>query len=195
MRVGTKTILFGLHSFWLHPMVVWYSYFKIYGSLSFKMAAAIFFHDLGYWRCKSLKHGDGYSHPSKSAELFSKFFKNDYHQYYQIYHHSRRYPSGNTEVSCLGIADKLSFFYYPKWLVLFLGTLSGELKEYLNNFKNNNTHLKYVQLFSKREIFNLWYLNCLESNFKILRSRISPKILYACRKKINQYYYLTTKGN
>ena len=49
MTVGTKSVLFGYHAFWLHPFFVAAGWWKLYGTpLDPRLWFAFFLHDVGY---------------------------------------------------------------------------------------------------------------------------------------------------
>jgi len=49
MRVGTKSVLFGVHAVWLHPFFVAWAWWKLFGfSWDVRLWFAFFLHDVGY---------------------------------------------------------------------------------------------------------------------------------------------------
>src|SRR5450759_2462608 len=67
MRVGTKSVLFGAHCFFIHPIFVavgWSILFRFPWDL--RLWAAFFLHDLGYWATYSPKTWTGRREKSTS---------------------------------------------------------------------------------------------------------------------------------
>ena len=49
MRVGTKSVLFGVHAVWIHPFFVAWAWWKLFGfPWDFRIWSACFLHDAGY---------------------------------------------------------------------------------------------------------------------------------------------------
>ena len=49
MRVGTKSVLFGVHAVWIHPFFVAWAWWKLFGfPWDFRLWVAFFVHDAGY---------------------------------------------------------------------------------------------------------------------------------------------------
>lgn len=130
MKIGTKTILFGVHQFVLHPYLVTLAWRRVYGEWpSFLELLAIVFHDVGYIGKADLNGVEGVTHPEFGAKLIGYFFGLEYRDL--VLFHSRdtasKYGAG---VSKLCLPDKLSITLYPKWLYLLLGRASGEVAVY-----------------------------------------------------------------
>ena len=52
MRVGTKSVLFGVHAIWIHPFFVVWAWWRLFGfPWDFRLWVAFFVHDSGYF-CK-----------------------------------------------------------------------------------------------------------------------------------------------
>lgn len=141
MKTGTKSILFGVHAFWLHPIFVAISWGRLFG---FPWHPAIWFsfllHDIGYFSLDQLDSPEGEHHVEAGARLLSKLF--DYsanprgakHWYFFSLLHSRFYAKKlNLPISKLCIADKFSIAIIPRWLYLLLANLSGEIHQYREN--------------------------------------------------------------
>ncbi len=70
MRVGTKSILFGAHAFWLHPFIVALAWWKLYGFPRAPWLWVVFFvHDLGYWGLPNMDGDGGGQHPRWGAHV------------------------------------------------------------------------------------------------------------------------------
>jgi hypothetical protein len=129
LKVGTKSILFGVHQFIWHPITVLIAWRKLYGQPNWKEFICIIIHDWGYWFCPNMDGPEGELHPIFAALLAHKWFGYQYHALclYHSRHFARRF---NAEPSKLCWADKLSILYDPEWFYLLRARVSGELKEY-----------------------------------------------------------------
>ena len=74
MKIGTKTILFGVHQFAIHPWFVAWAWWRLY---SFpwdpRLWVAFFVHDLGYWGKPNMDGLEGERHPEFGARVMSIF--------------------------------------------------------------------------------------------------------------------------
>ncbi len=132
MKIGTKSILFGVHQFVLHPFTVAAAWTKLYGfPKDPKLWVAFFVHDLGYWGKPNMDGAEGEMHPEFGAKIMGKLFGSEW-QDFCIYH-SRYYAKRDGRIpSKLCAADKLSFGMTPWWLYIPLAMLSGEIYEYID---------------------------------------------------------------
>ena len=74
MKIGTKSVLFGAHCFFLHPWFVAAAWTKLYGfPLDPRLWVAFFVHDLGYIGKPNMDGPEGERHPSTGAELMVLF--------------------------------------------------------------------------------------------------------------------------
>lgn len=139
MKIGTKSLLFGVHQVFLHPLFVLWGWKKLYDWPNWKELVCIVIHDWGYWGCSDMDGGEGEKHTFFGAKLASVFFDkyNKLDWYYFCLNHSRfcakRYM---TKPSKLCWADKFGTALMPTWLWAFLARLSGEVDEYLNAQKD-----------------------------------------------------------
>lgn len=154
MKVGTKSVLFGAHAFYLHPFFVAWAWTKLYGfPLDPRLWFAFFLHDLGYIGKPNMDGPEGERHVEWGARAMSFLFDSWteeqrkaeivieppdgmswrcgpwgqfslFHSRFYARKHSRRY-------SRLCVADKLSVALEPAWLYLLRVRLSGELTEYM----------------------------------------------------------------
>ena len=143
MKTGTKSILFGVHQFFWHPVTVWIAWVWLYRKLpTFKESVCIVIHDWGYWGKANMDDEEGEKHPELGAKIAGWMF--DYPlpaapwirmtEYYDLcLLHSRHYArNAGKESSRLCWADKLSIIFEPWWLYLPRAWASGELSEYRN---------------------------------------------------------------
>jgi len=129
MRVGTKSLLFGVHQFIWHPFTVYLAWTEKYGRPTLKETLCIIVHDWGYWGMPNMDGEEGVKHPDRGALIAKKLLGEDY--FMMCIAHSRDYSKRyGVEPSKLCWADKLSIKYDPKWFYLLRARLSGELKEY-----------------------------------------------------------------
>lgn len=139
MRLGTKSLLFGVHQVFLHPLFVAWAWLIIYRQWPQAHEwAAIITHDLGYFGCANMDGADGEAHPEVMAKRWIRF--GAYCGFapfgarvaVEILGHSRYHAAKhNLPLSKLFRPDKLAITLYPIWLYLLLGNLSGEIHEYM----------------------------------------------------------------
>ena len=130
MKVGTKSVLFGAHAFYIHPIFVLIAWIKLYGfPYDPRLWIVFFVHDLGYWGKPNMDGKEGKTHVELGAKIMSIFGKewSDLSKY-----HSRFYAKKDGVIpSKLCIADKLAICLEPSWLYLPRVNWSGEIKEYM----------------------------------------------------------------
>ena len=143
--VGTRSVLFGAHAFWLHPFFVAAAWRKLYGfPFDPRLWAGFFLHDIGYWSKPNMDGPEGESHPELGARIMRELFdcRNRWshdcdrecsHRWYDFcLYHSRYYAKARgAKPSRLCFADKLAFALTPAWIYLPMVTLTGEINEYL----------------------------------------------------------------
>lgn len=152
MKVGTKSLLFGVHQFLWHPFTVWLAWIALYKTLpGWRETICIVVHDWGYWGKANMDGKEGESHPElgariahrildkvrlRASESVNYFGDSRWHEHETTYHdlcllHSRHYAKNTSkEPSKLCWADKLSISFEPWWLYLPRAWASGELTEY-----------------------------------------------------------------
>lgn len=130
MKLGTRSTLFGVHHFLLHPFLVWLAWARLYRSLpTWRESLCILIHDIGYLGCDDMDGDQGSRHPELGAAIARRVLGEDERKL--VLFHSRFTANLYGEsVSRLCAPDKLVLFLYPAWLYTFLATLSGEGKEY-----------------------------------------------------------------
>lgn len=134
MEVGTKSVLFGVHQFILHPVLVTWAWWILYHEWPKPHQwAAIITHDLGYWGCPNMDGLEGENHPTHVAFWWFKHFGRFGDKVAkEVLGHSRFHAAqSGVPLSKLFRPDKLSTALYPRWLYLLLASLSGELEEYM----------------------------------------------------------------
>lgn len=158
MKVGTKSILFGAHAFWLHPWFVAVAWWKLYGfPWQPWLWVAFFVHDIGYWGKPNMDGREGETHPYTGAhilwclqgawEYVTQFYHERYNLWQRIHanislqdvvwgnealYHSRFLAKRDgVKPSRLCMADKLALTLTPWWLYIPMTTATGEIYEYM----------------------------------------------------------------
>lgn len=184
-------MIYGGHQFCLHSIFTLYSWHKLYGVPSWQEVVCICCHDLGYatMKCKSLDGEDGKLHPEGGAKIadwiINLISPQKNHDCYDFcLYHSRSYANQHgVEFSALCVADKYTSVVQPKWLVLPLMVLSGEIKEFVDNgLTSDNIHFRplidyfirsvpykdenyNLTISFKWRLYSIWY-DCLVSYMK-----------------------------
>jgi hypothetical protein len=158
MRVGTKSVLFGAHCFFLHPWFVALAWWKLYGfPLDPRLWVAFFVHDLGYLGKPNMDGPEGESHPKLGAQIMTLWFDDEPTidwDFTPIRHNEKDYlwvdnePYGKwgqfsllhsrflskqngVNPSLLCVADKFALCLTPAWLYLPMVRATGEIREYM----------------------------------------------------------------
>lgn len=152
MRIGSRSILYGCHQAFIHPLFVLYAWVKLYGLPTWRELVAIIIHDWGYWGSPNMDGPEGELHPIWAAKWCSR--RGWRSEALECLKHSRfmcknldKLEGGTlSEVLCgdfkfdsepsrLCWADKMGTAAYPTWLWVLLCSLTGELKEYMDQRK------------------------------------------------------------
>lgn len=152
MRVGTKSVLFGAHCFFLHPFFVAEAWRRLYGfPWDPRLWVAFAVHDIGYWGKPDMDGPEGEVHPEVGARIMHVLFDRpamvwkdgevwaarDWHDFTLC--HSRYYAKKiGRPFSRLCVADKLACALTPAWLYVPMVCASGEVREYLANGRRAN---------------------------------------------------------
>jgi hypothetical protein len=149
MRVGTKSLLFGVHQIFIHPMWVALAWWKLYGfPFDPRLWVAFIVHDWGYWGSPEMDGKVGDLHPLVGANIMHLLFDNWHWEYTADYRwfsfckfHSRFLAAqSGAQPSRLCMADKLSLGLEPWWMYLPRAWASGELKEYMKSAQPGGKH-------------------------------------------------------
>ncbi len=157
MKVGTVSLLFGAHQFIIHPFIVAFAWWKLYGfPWNPKLWTCFIVHDWGYWNMPNMDGTEGELHPTKGWDIICALFGYNWGWFCLL--HSRKMQkrveriAGTQPIppSKLCIADKLATLYTPRWMYR-----KTELKEYLeegecSSFKElrdklKTTLIKYIE--------------------------------------------------
>lgn len=72
MKIGTKSLLYGAHAFWLHPIFVTWAWIKLYGfPWQPWLWIAFVVHDWGYWGMPNMDGPEGEEHPRTGARILN----------------------------------------------------------------------------------------------------------------------------
>jgi hypothetical protein len=160
MKVGTKSLLFGVHQVIIHPIFIFIAWWKLFGfPRNFRLWIAFIVHDWGYWGKSNMDgKGEGENHPLLGANIMHKLFDKKhkvtnigrgqtimtggtYTWYNFTLFHSRFYAEKeNHPISKLCVADKYVFCIQPKWMYLPMAKWSGEIYEYMDENRNRSGH-------------------------------------------------------
>ncbi len=169
MKVGTKSVLWGVHAFWWHPLTVLLAWRKLYGAWpSWKESIAILLHDVGYIGCPNLDGEEGRGHPYRGAHWAGKIvslFKPQ--SYWEVFSFSLRHSRScaremGMNPSALSAPDKFSILWEPKKWYLFRARLTGEVAE----FKANAISAKQIPVEASDENWLNWYMEKVKEEFE-----------------------------
>jgi len=135
MTVGTRSVLFGVHTIFVHPLLVGIAWWKLFGPpLDPRLWIVFLVHDIGYIGKCSVEGPVGETHVELGARVMQALFGESWGDFCRG--HSRYYArSRGLRISRLCVADKLAFVLTPAWLYLPLARASGELAEYMERSK------------------------------------------------------------
>ncbi|HBV97435.1 MAG: hypothetical protein JL50_08310 [Peptococcaceae bacterium BICA1-7] len=132
MRVGQRSLIWGVHQFLWHPLTVLLAWWSLYGTPNWREAVCILIHDWGYWFCSDMDGPQGEKHPEFAAQLAGQWFGPEYRDL--CLYHSRHYARlAGRDPSRLCWSDKYSVIFEPWWFYLLRAWAGGELKEYRQN--------------------------------------------------------------
>lgn len=156
VTIGTKSILYGAHCFFLHPLAVAVAWIRLFGFPSDpRIWIAFCVHDFGYWGCHDLDGAEGEQHVRLGSTLLGRLFDKASNptisgaisrtcdrlwghqpedlcwEHFCLFHSRSFAKRSGQPVSRLCAADKLAFAVTPSRLYLVMVTLTGEVREYL----------------------------------------------------------------
>lgn len=152
MKIGTKSILYGVHCFFLHPWFVAASWLRLYGLRFVRCKSTgvttwffdpflwicFFVHDLGYFGKPNMDGEEGESHPVLGARIIGWFAgllgQDSRERWYAfcLYHSRFLARRDGHEPSLLCWADKYAIAITPSWIYLPMAKATGELQEYMH---------------------------------------------------------------
>ncbi len=171
MNVGTKSLLFGVHQFVIHPLTVIAAWKMLYGKFpTWRETVCIVVHDWGYWGKVNMDGRAGELHPEVGASIALRLFGRKY--YRLCLFHSRHYArNAGVLPSRLCWADKASIAFEPWWFYIPRAWASGELREY--RIRSHEAGL-IDENASHRE----WYSVMQDKLMKIGRERRGDAVQY-----------------
>lgn len=138
MKIGSKSVLFGAHCFFLHPFFVAYSWYKLYGfPWDPRLWFAFFLHDIGYFGKPNMDGDEGELHPYTGARIMKFLFGQKWFDF-TLYHSRFLAKKNGAQYSKLCVADKLAISLTPAWLYLPMVRATGEIKEYMKDAERNS---------------------------------------------------------
>jgi hypothetical protein len=138
MRMGTRSLLYGGHCFFIHPLFVALAWWRLYGfPLDPRLWLVFLVHDWGYFGRRDIDGEDGEAHPETGAALVGFLCGAKWKDF--CLRHSRSYSRKmGVEPSRLCYADKLSLAMTPTWLWLPMARMTGEIREYIARSKTGH---------------------------------------------------------
>lgn len=144
MNVGTKSVLFGVHQFAIHPWFVAAAWWKLYGfPWDPRLWIAFFVHDIGYFGKANMDGKEGEQHPYTGARIMRIFGQRWFN--FCLYHSRYLAKQHGCAYSSLCVADKLSICLTPAWLYLPMANWTGEIHEYMKDVKSNKGQLAWFR--------------------------------------------------
>jgi hypothetical protein len=192
MRVGTKSVLFGVHAIWIHPFFVAWAWWRLFGfPWDFRLWLAFFLHDAGYIFCPNMDGFEGEQHVVLGGLIMGWMLGRDWRDFTLC--HSRHWAKRvGKRYSKLCLADKLAFVLTPAWLYLPMARLSGELQEYMRvasgrqlcgsitdfeqsllNSRNSRVWLEGLKIYTRRWVEQ--HRNGIRDRWTVLRSQPQPE--------------------
>lgn len=149
MRMGTRSVLYGAHCFFLHPWFVAWAWWRLYGfPWDPRLWVAFFVHDLGYWGKPNMDGEEGESHPLFGAWVMGLFDRGRAANHHVngvrvggrwgllALLHSRFFAKSlGLQPSRLCWADKLAIALTPTWLYVPMARATGEIYEYMKDYE------------------------------------------------------------
>ena len=149
--IGTRSVLYGAHCFFIHPWFVAWGWWWLYGfPWDPRLWVAFFVHDLGYLGKPNMDGPEGETHPILGARIMAALFdwRDDgempvianvgRRQIFRRWgkfalYHSRFYARQHgAPPSRLCYADKMAIVLTPWWLYRWTAGLTGEIDEYMS---------------------------------------------------------------
>lgn len=133
MKIGTKSVLYGAHCFFIHPFFVFAAWWKLYGfAYDPRLWVAFIVHDLGYIGKPNMDGEEGELHPYWGACFMGFLFGKRWFDF-TLYHSRFLAKKNGAQYSKLCVADKLAIAITPAWLYLPMVNATGEIKEYMKD--------------------------------------------------------------
>jgi hypothetical protein len=158
MTVGTKSILFGVHCFFIHPFVVAWAWWKLFGfPWDPRLWLCFALHDIGYAGKPNMDGPEGEEHPFVGAQIVSVICDREMSTWWTPNEPKRTAYLGKWGEFCLlhsrylakrygkqpsrlAVADKLAIAIEPSWLYLPRAIASGEMEDYFEQALKAEPH-------------------------------------------------------
>lgn len=167
MNIGTKSVLFGVHCFFVHPWFVLWAWLTLYGfPFDLRLWIAFVIHDLGYFGKPNMDGPEGERHTEFAADIMGRLFdsKETHWSDFCKYHSRFIAKRDSRPYSRLCVADKLAIALTPAWIYLPLSRLSGEIFEYMNlaKLRTDAGEPKYASMKVTTNNQARWYADVQE---------------------------------
>ncbi len=131
MKVGTKSVVFGVHAILVHPFFVAWAWSRLFGfPWDPRLWLAFLVHDVGYVGKVNMEGSEGQQHVVLGGRIMGWLCGPEWRDF--VLGHSRHWAERvGKKYSKLCLADKLAFVLTPAWLYIPMARLSGELHEYM----------------------------------------------------------------
>jgi hypothetical protein len=131
MTIGTRSLLYGAHCWFLHPWFVFVAWWRLYGfPRDPRLWVAFVIHDWGYWNSPEMDGPIGQRHPEWAGRVMARWFGPAWGDFTRL--HSRYYARLEGRApSRLCTADKLATALVPAWLYVPMVWATGELPGYM----------------------------------------------------------------
>ena len=140
MKIGTKSLLFGAHCFFIHPWFVALAWWRLYGfPFDPRLWIVFVIHDWGYWGSPNMDGEEGEQHPVWAANVMSRWFGPKWEPLC-LFHSRFLARQAASPPSPLCAADKLAIALIPWWLYLPGARLAGEVAEYRHQIAPGNKY-------------------------------------------------------
>ncbi len=151
VTVGTKSVLFGVHCFLIHPWLIALAWWKLYGfPWDPRLWLCFFLHDIGYLGKPNMDGPEGEEHPFGGAAIVSYICDRTKRKWilpilpsepkrfvmlgtwgeFCLLHSRYLAKRYGVQPSRLAIADKLVIAIEPSWLYLPRAKATGEIEDY-----------------------------------------------------------------
>lgn len=131
MKIGTKSVLYGAHCFFIHPLFVFAGWWKLYGfPYDPRLWVAFIVHDIGYFGKPNMDGEEGEMHPYVGANIMGFLFGKKWRDF-TLYHSRFLAKKEGAQYSKLCVADKLAICLEPAWFYLPRVRATGEIEEYM----------------------------------------------------------------
>lgn len=170
MNIGTRSLLFGCHQVFIHPLLVALAWWKLYGwrrvgymtygvttgLLDWRLWVCFVVHDFGYFGSPNMDGPEGEQHPHLGAAIVGKLFDGagpPQWRHFLLYHSRYLAKRDGRAPSAFCMADKLAIALYPTWVWVPLAWLTGEGAEYMAAHAGPGIPTRLVPYFRHVRIF------------------------------------------